>query len=98
MAKGYNDLTRSALIKLSEDFDADNNEMLLDYLKKKEENGECYEAILFEEKTAEHLDVLSGPPKVHTTNSNVDSVVRHAIDAVCAVTDTIKGIKELITA
>ena len=45
--KSYEDLSRRALIKLSQDFDMDNDDALLRYLDKKlEENPNTYESVI----------------------------------------------------
>ena len=49
--KSYEDLSRRALIKLSQDFDMDNDDALLRYLDKKlEENPNTYESIRITER------------------------------------------------
>lgn len=49
--KSYEDLSRRALIKLSQDFDMDNDDALLRYLDKKlEENPNTYESIRIPER------------------------------------------------
>ena len=49
--KSYEDLSRRALIKLSKDFDMDNDDALLHYLDKKlEENPNTYESIRIPER------------------------------------------------
>ncbi len=50
-SKSYEDLSRRALIKLSQDFDMDNDDALLRYLDKKlEENPNTYESIRIPER------------------------------------------------
>ena len=50
-SKSYKDLSRRALIKLSQDFDMDNDDALLRYLDKKlEENPNTYESIRIPER------------------------------------------------
>lgn len=98
MAKGYRDLSRKALIKLNEDFDADNDGALLDYLTKKEENGECYEPILFIEKATARIDTLK--EKVSNTTdsiakSDTNEAIKQAADAVSIIIDTVGDLKEL---
>lgn len=53
MAKGYECLSRRALIKLNNDFDAENDEMLLKYL---EEHLDSYEEIRPVEKISDSVD------------------------------------------
>lgn len=53
MGKTYEDLSRRALIKLSKDFDQENDTKLLEYLT---ENGEKYEDIRPIEVVVDRLD------------------------------------------
>lgn len=55
MMENYGQLSRRGLIKLNEDFDAKNDEMLLEYLK---ESGENYEEIRPVEKAVEYVDAV----------------------------------------
>lgn len=55
MSKNYEDLSRRGLIKLSHDFDQDNDGVLLQYLA---EHGDEYENIRPVEKVVERADQL----------------------------------------
>lgn len=55
MSRGYEDLSRRALIQMGHDFDQDNDAKLLEYLN---ENDERYEGIRPVEKMTDKMDQL----------------------------------------
>lgn len=99
MAKGYEDLSRRALIKLGKDYDQENDAALLQYLT---EHSNDYENIRFMEKVmvktdniAEKLKGASGVIKTVLANEST-KVIESVIDAVImASSEAEKGLNGL---
>ena len=99
MAKGYEDLSRRALIQLGKDFDQDNEAALLHYLA---ENGSNYENIRPMEKIIVKADAVTDSIKEsaknikNVLNEHSGKVISSVVDAIItASSETEKGLIEL---
>lgn len=82
----YKDLSRRALIKLNKDFDAENNDALILYLQKHQDQ---YEKIRFSEKIIDTGDNIY--EKASTTCSNfLDNILNNFSDAADSILTIIK--------
>lgn len=86
MSKSYEDLSRRGLIKLSHDFDQENNGALLQYLA---EHGDEYENIRPVEKVVERTDQII--QTVSTTTKGIREALadRDTKDITMAVLDCV---------
>lgn len=92
MAKGYRDLSRRGLIQLNEDFDNENEGMLLDYLSK---NDDKYENVRTIEQIVERCDQVK--ESMTTTGSSfkkalvkgIDFALDKAVDALGALVERV---------
>lgn len=75
MGKGYEDLSRRALIKLGRDYDQESDAALLEFLT---EHGDEYENIRFTEKILEKADQLK--ESVCGSTSTVKKVISKEAD------------------
>lgn len=92
MAKGYNDLSRRGLIQLNEDFDNENEGMLLDYLSK---NDDKYEGVRTIEQIVERCDNIkesmtsSGSGIKKALVKGIDFAIDKAVDALGALIERV---------
>lgn len=90
MAKGYEDLSRRALIKLGKDFDQENDAALMQYLA---EHGNEYENIRFVEKCMVKADTIAQSLKGSKSIikdvliSQSDKIIDTVVNAVVTVAD-----------
>lgn len=90
MAKGYEDLSRRALIKLGKDFDQENDAALLNYLA---EHDKEYENIRFAEKCIVKADVIAESLKGSKSIikdvlvSQSDKIIDTVVNAVVTISD-----------
>ena len=90
MAKGYEDLSRRALIKLGKDFDQENDAALMQYLA---EHSNEYENIRFVEKCMVKADTIAQSLKGSKSIikdvliSQSDKIIDTVVNAVVTVAD-----------
>lgn len=90
MAKGYEDLSRRALIKLGKDFDQENDAALMQYLA---EHSNEYENIRFVEKCIVKADTIAQSLKGSKSIikdvliSQSDKIIDTVVNAVVTVAD-----------
>lgn len=86
MSRGYEDLSRRALINLDKDYDEDNNAQLLKYLQ---ENDSKYEGIRPVERVIQRTDEIK--QVMEDAGINVKNVVHRQLDRVLdCVIDAVK--------
>ena len=85
MAKGYEDLSRRALIKLGKDYDQENEAALLQFLA---EHCDEYEDVRMVEKVIEKADSISQSVK-NTGNTLKNVVAKEASKIIDSVMDSL---------